>query len=59
MDKRVTPLPKIAKKSIQIALQSECYGAPSVETIDFIRSFASGIRCVERLPEELAIYSLN
>ena len=49
----------ISENLIRAALRGISYGKPSGKTLDFIRSFAAGIRIVGELPDEAQAYSLN
>lgn len=49
----------VSENVIRTAVRCGSYGTPSVRTIDFLRSFAAGIRTVSELSGAAGIYSLN
>ena len=59
MDQTSTTSSFISENLIRTALKSTSYGKPAEKALDYIRSFAAGIRFVSELPDEAAAYSLN
>ena len=59
MDQTSTTSSTISDNLIRTALKSVSYGKPAQKTLDFIRSFASGLRFVNELTDEASVYSLN
>lgn len=59
MDQNSTSCLNLSDNLISTALKSVSYGSPTEKTLDFIRSFASGIRVVDGLPGHAGVFSLN
>ena len=59
MDQTSTTSSYLTENVIRTALKSFSYGQPAQKTLDFIRSFAAGLRFVNELSDEASVYSLN
>lgn len=59
MDETSTTSSLRSENILRAALKGVSYGKPAEKTLDFIRSFAAGLRFVSELPEEAGTFSLN
>lgn len=49
----------LSENLIRTALRGVSYGKPSEKTLALLRSVAHGLRFVDGLPEDAAVFSLN